>query len=235
MKINSLKLAGRIRETGRTQESLANEVGVSRRTIVHIIRTGEIARTDTLIRIAEVLNLRMADLLEGMDSAESQSFADKAMIKAPSQVGEINNLWMIPLSAQGVFLSENSRIRKAVMRIPFPFFKSECFAFEVEGHDMFLASDPEGSFPAGSWVIATRTEVASLRLGIAYVLQYRSGIIIRIVENVKDGLIDLVSLSGQKSALAFSQVEQVYNIELRIGRAKTNWHSLIASKGLSVN
>lgn len=227
MKINAHIIAGRMKESGRTQDSLAQEIGVTRRTISEILRKGEIARVDTLIRIAEVLGLLMADIVEGVETMESQAFA-KTLNATPSQSSEIRNMWMIPASAKGLLLSNNSSTKKSLTRVAFPFLPTECFAFEIEGYEMFIPSDCDASYPAGSWIIAKKTnlEPASLLIGSIYLFQTEQEIFPRMLDAVIEGQLHLKTLTSRKSVISVSDVKQIYTIELRLGRAKVNGFNL---------
>lgn len=139
------------------------------------------------------------------------------------------NLWIVPVSAQGGFIKGfyERLFSYKIQRITFPFISGECFGFEVEGYSMFRPDDPVGSFPEGSYVICTINEdVDSLRVGSVYIFQTRDGLLLKVFNGIRENEIDLLSLNPDHNPvppIPFDELQVVYNIELKLGRAKVNW------------
>lgn len=169
--------------------------------------------------------------LDGIPGQVRQIYAGEMPYNATEK--NINNgkanLWIVPVSAQGGFIKGfyDRLFSHKIQRITFPFIAGECFGFEVEGYSMFLPDDPVGSFPEGSYVICTINEdVDSMRVGTAYIFQTRDGLLLKVFNGVRDREIALLSLNPDHNPVPPLPVEEllvVYNIELKLGRAKVNW------------
>lgn len=224
-------ILARLKAKSLTQEDFAKLVGVSTRTMSTILNTGEVKKQATLDRMAEVLELPKEELIK---SGETDTLPDYDYNVRRHEMGDKNNMWIVPVSAQAGFIKGfvNRHFSHQIRRISFPLIAGECFMFEVEGYSMFTMKDSEGSYTDGSFVICTLNEdIENLRIGSVYIFQTADGLCLKIFIGFEKGEVRLKSLNptyNPTPPIAMEDLQQVYNIELKMSRAKINWVNYVS-------
>ncbi len=144
----------------------------------------------------------------------------------PAIVSDNNysNLYVIPIKAYGGFLAgyANKAYMDSLEKIPFPFVRGECFAFEIEGFSMVSDDPKEDSYPPGTWVITTEIESPTwCQKGKVYVFTTIDGIIIK--EFVKlDDHYHLKSKNTSKEykvqPIPAKSVKKIFHIEYKMAK-----------------
>lgn len=127
------------------------------------------------------------------------------------------NMWDITIKAQGGFLEgygDTILMEQNVEKVYFPFFKGECFSFEVEGLSML----PE--YMPGDRFISTPVENFNhLVKGRVYVFQTVDGVILKEYCGIEDDNIYLRSLNEDYNPVRpiyLKDVKRIYQREMVI-------------------
>lgn len=196
------------KKLGMTQAVLANKMGVTQ-TYVAAWESGRRNPIgDNLIKLAEILDVDVKYLAYDEDSN-----AKPAKFKGNGEP----NMWIVPIKAQGGFLSgygDQVYMDKELDKVYFPFIAQECFAFEIDGLSMITDYMP------GEYFVGTLLEsIDHLVKGRVYVFQTIDGIILKEFVKVEDERIYLLSQNNDYNPVKpihLKDVKRVYQREMVI-------------------
>ena len=156
---------------------------------------------------------QVKNIVEGLGVAKEEIFQPN--VKEVT-VGDKENCYMVPLKAYGGFLNgyENTIFMDTLNKISFPFVRSTCFAFEVEGYSMVTDYMP------GDYVVTTPVEsFKELVKGRVYVFQTIDGLILKCFERMDSEFMWLSSLNEEYNPIKpipLKNVKKVYQKEYKI-------------------
>lgn len=127
------------------------------------------------------------------------------------------NMWIVPIKAQGGFLSgygDQVYMDNELDKVYFPFISQECFAFEIDGLSMITDYMP------GEYFVGTLLEsLDHLVKGRVYVFQTIDGIIVKEFVKIDDNHIHLRSQNEDYNPVKpiyLKEVKRVYQREMVI-------------------
>lgn len=127
------------------------------------------------------------------------------------------NMWIVPIKAQGGFLSgygDQVYMDNELDKVYFPFISQECFAFEIDGLSMITDYMP------GEYFVGTLLEsLEHLVKGRVYVFQTIDGIIVKEFVKIDDNHIHLRSQNEDYNPVKpiyLKEVKRVYQREMVI-------------------
>lgn len=133
-----------------------------------------------------------------------------------------NNMYIVPIKAYGGFLAgySNKAYMDSLEKIPYPWVRSECYAFEVEGFSMVSENSKEESYYPGTLVVCTELNGMWMQKNRAYVFVTIDGIIIKVFDHIDDQYCHLKSLNPAKEyqvkPIPLKNIKRIFHIENKI-------------------
>lgn len=166
---------------------------------------------ESVKRITTAFDVTEEEIWGGREREESN--AKPAKFKGNGEP----NMWIVPIKAQGGFLSgygDQVYMDNELDKVYFPFIAQECFAFEIDGLSMITDYMP------GEYFVGTLLEsIDHLVKGRVYVFQTIDGIIVKEFVKIDDNHIHLRSQNEDYNPVKpiyLKEVKRVYQREMVI-------------------
>lgn len=192
-----------------TNEQLAEMLGVSSVQLNRYYKSKSLER-DSVNKITSAFDVSEEDIW-GDDLSKSNAKPARLLGNGGA------NMWDVTIKAQGGFLEgygDTVLMEQNVEKVYFPFFKGECFSFEVEG----LSMVPD--YMPGDRFISTPIENFNhLVKGRAYVFQTIDGVILKEFINISNENIHLRSVNEDYNPVKpmyLKEIKRVYQREMVI-------------------
>lgn len=188
-----------------TNEEIAQRLGVSPMQLNRYYKSNSLQR-ETVIKITEAFNVS-EEYIWGSNNNEPNG-------KPVSFSNNEPNMWIVPIKAQGGFLGgygDQIYLESFLKKVPFPFIKGECFAFEIEGESMLTEFVPRNYF-----IGSTIEDKNFLVKGRPYVFQTTDGIIIKCFDYFDDEFMYLYSLNQEFNPVVpipLKNIKKIYQKE----------------------
>lgn len=193
-----------------TIQLAAEKMGISRRTLYQYFESKTLS-VDVINNILKTFNTTTDEVFEGYDSNIKNN------VKPINFNASTPNLYLVPLKAQGGFMSgyEREVYLNQLEKISFPMVQGECFGFEIDG----LSMTPE--YYPGDYVIGTPVERPEhLMKGKVYIFQTIDGILLKEFGGIDGNEATLKSINKDYTPITIptKEIKKAYLKEFKITR-----------------